>query len=266
MNVRMSENERILIIPDIHNAWHVAERIIRNERPDRTVLLGDYFDDFGDDWRVARNTAKWLKESLRDKTRTHLIGNHDLGYMAKNPYLRWSGYDGAKHVEIQKVGIDWNMLRMYCWVDGWLCTHAGLSGAFLSLVRKNPGDSVEKVLGYSWDGLGGTLTDDAYDHQFFQAGYARGGNFPAGGPLWCDYDEFVDVPGTRQIFGHTRAQAVRHEKRDDTEHYCIDTGLWNYAVHEDGKMKIFDVPTPANARLQVATVHDDDVNLRMFDA
>ena len=234
--------KRILIIPDIHNAWHVAEEIIRNEKPDSIVFLGDYFDDFGDDWRVAKNTAKWLAESLRDETRTHLIGNHDLSYMAKNPYLRCSGYDGAKHVEIQKVGIDWNVLQMYCWVDGWLCTHAGLSDRFLSLIRKNPNDSVEKVLGYSWNGLGKTLTDVGYDHPFFHVGYTRGGDFPVGGPLWCDYDEFVDVSGVRQIFGHTRRPFVRHHGMDSAEHYCIDTGLAHYAVVDGGTISILARP------------------------
>jgi len=33
-----------------------------------------------------------------------------------------------------------------------------------------------------------------------------------GGPLWCDYDEFVDIPSTNQIFGHTPNLVVRYQK------------------------------------------------------
>ena len=76
---------KTLVIPDIHNDFKLAEGIIHRERPDHTVFLGDYFDDWYDTVQDAANVAKWLRESLENPDRTHLIGNHDVSYMTDQP-------------------------------------------------------------------------------------------------------------------------------------------------------------------------------------
>jgi hypothetical protein len=39
---------------------------------------------------------------------------------------------------------------------------------------------------------------------FYQVGHARGGFYPCGGPLWCDFfAEFEPLDEVIQVFGHT---------------------------------------------------------------
>lgn len=224
-----------LVIPDIHNDCATADAIMAAEEYDDVVLLGDYFDDFFDKPEDAERAARWLVESLEHKDRIHLVGNHDLAYMSDSPAFKCSGWTPAKHEAVRKVDIPWGRMRMWCWTNGWLCTHAGLTLDFFRQIRANEVDGVEVTLAKSWPGMEAAIGDDS-PHPFFQAGASRRGNADVGGLLWCDYgDEFVDVPGVRQIFGHTRRGDVRHGSTVDAEHYCIDTGLANYAlVNEHG--------------------------------
>ena len=141
---------KIIIIPDIHNDYLTAEKIIKKENPDRIVFLGDYFDDFHDIIQDAKNTAKWLKKSLQQENRIHLIGNHDLSYMADNPNLKCTGYRIEKHREIKKYHIDWNKLKIHCWIDDkWLCTHAGFSNDFFKQQCAKKSNSIQQVLDFS---------------------------------------------------------------------------------------------------------------------
>jgi len=230
--------EKILIIPDIHNKHEVAERIIDEESPGRIIFLGDYFDDFYDAPEDTEGTAKWLAESLERANRIHLIGNHDLSYMTKNPNLRCAGYTERKHHVIDGCGIPWGKLHLYGWIDGsWLCTHAGLSDGFFREIKQKDSDSPAETLRLAEKDLE-NIDKTGHEHVFFQAGFRRGGNNAVGGILWCDYDEFKDIPNTNQIFGHTQDNAVRHSKAENAEHYCIDTGLRNYITYSDKKIVV----------------------------
>ena len=119
---------RTLIIPDIHNKFELAESIIEIESPDNVVFLGDYFDSFDDCMEVARQTATWLKESLKKSNRIHLLGNHDLSY--KDTRFACSGFTEEKLMALKQVKVDLSKLQHYYWVEEWLCTHAGLSIEF----------------------------------------------------------------------------------------------------------------------------------------
>ena len=233
----MQSDEKLVIIPDIHNKYPVAEKIIKMECPDRVLFLGDYFDDFYDTLDDADNTAKWLIKSLRQKNRTHLIGNHDLSYMTYNQNLKCTGYSSDKHEVIRGNNIPWDRLKLFYWADDWLCTHAGLANEFYKQQQLGGSDSVHEVLERSRRDLE-NIHDVNYAHAFFQAGFSRGGTSPVGGILWCHYGEFVDVHGIKQIFGHTRDSTVRHKKTKYSEHYCIDTQLNHYAVYENSAMRV----------------------------
>lgn len=229
---------KTIIIPDIHNDYHTAEKIIKKENPDKIVFLGDYFDDFDDTVQNAINTAKWLKKSLKQKNRIHLIGNHDLSYMTDNPNLKCAGYRIDKHKAIKNYSIDWSKLLMHYWInERWLCTHVGFSNDFFKQQCTKKSDSIQKVLDSSKKDLE-NINDENYIHPFFQVGFSRGGSNDVGGPLWCGYDEFVDIPEINQIFGHTPDYTVRHCKTKNSEHYCIDTKLNHYAMYHDELMQV----------------------------
>ena len=55
---------RTLIIPDIHHCIDKVDKIIKHESADQIVFLGDYFDDYGDDYQTSLITANWLAASL----------------------------------------------------------------------------------------------------------------------------------------------------------------------------------------------------------
>ena len=202
---------RTLIIPDIHNGYLTAEDIIRREGADRTVLLGDYFDSFGETEDDVNGTARWLASSLRMPGRTHLVGNHDLNYMTNNPRLRCSGFAGYKKFLIDRHAIPWEMLRPFCYVGDYLCTHAGLSRQFFEEHSKT---SLEEFMGESYEEMW-HIDEPGYKFRFLEAGVSRGGTTKNGGIVWCDYDEFRDIKDQRQIFGHTRGPAVRRSRSQD---------------------------------------------------
>lgn len=218
---------KTLIIPDIHNKWFTAEEIIDKETPDKVIFLGDYFDDFNDTLQQTEQTAQWLKKSLTIPNRTHLLGNHDLSYLNSNH--KCAGFSEAKLFIIKKVGVDFTKLLHYCWVGNnnnkYLCTHAGLSNNFM--VQYNIHNlPVDKFLDYM-------IYDTKRKNTLYAVSKSRGGTWPHAGPLWCDYSEFVDIPGIKQIFGHTHGE-LRHTENS----ICIDTWLKYYCIYENDELKI----------------------------
>ena len=213
---------RTLIIPDIHNKFELAELIIEEENPDNVVFLGDYFDSFDDCLEIAHKTATWLKESLEKPNRIHLLGNHDLSY--KDTRFACSGFTEEKLMALKQVKIDLSKLYHYCWVGQWLCTHAGLSNEFYEqfAMKSSVNEFLQKF-----------SQDEKLQEKLYDCSPYRGGTDKFSGIVWCDYSEFVDIPNTKQIFGHTRGLL-----RETENHICLDTGLHNYAIHEDDKITI----------------------------
>jgi len=208
---------RILIFPDLHEppepVLSEIEDIIAHESPDRVVFLGDYFDRFGDTPDDVARTAKWLKTSLADPRRTHLIGNHDVSYLWPSPATVCPGWEWPKQKEFSKtMGRTEGSFAFHAWVDGWLLTHAGLSATWLPA-------------GLRAGEIDGWLTEQALTaresfvahqtHWFLSVGLNRGGRHPAGGILWCDHDELRRIQGVRQIYGHTPADLPRWANADN---------------------------------------------------
>lgn len=235
---------RTLIIPDIHNKIDVADKIIHNvgSSVEHIIFLGDYFDSFDETPESIYDTAAWLSDSLKKDGRTHLIGNHDLNYMTPNKNLKCSGFSQDKYDIISGHNIPWERLQMFCWLGEdlkdrddkrWLCTHAGLSNGFYTeMIKENGALSVQEMMEMSLADYE-NMHDESYNTRFFQVGEIRGGSAKVGGTAWCDYEEFTDIPGTRQIFGHTRGDDIRrHHGEHGAEHICLDTMLNHYAVYE----------------------------------
>lgn len=224
---------RILIMPDIHTKFKPAESIIEKECPDKTVFLGDYFDDFHETAEDTHNTAKWLAKSLEQQDRLHLIGNHDLHYMTGNPEFQCSGFSEFKRCIIDSYSIPWSKLVTHCYVGDHLCTHAGVSRQFFEEYATT---NLEEFMIESTEDLM-HIDDVDYRQKFFQAGISRGGMHKNSGIVWCDYEEFVDIPGVMQIFGHTRGSEVRQ----NGSHICLDTVLRHYAIYQNDTIIVKEV-------------------------
>jgi len=125
-------NARTIVFSDLHqpeqSVLDEINRIIEINRPCNVVFLGDYFDNFGDTKEDTRRMANWLVESLKDKSRIHLIGNHDLAYFFPGTYTYCSGYSRDKNcVVLNALEKYIPEFRFYTWVDDILLTHGGLS-------------------------------------------------------------------------------------------------------------------------------------------
>lgn len=228
-----------MIVPDIHLKWKRAEEAIREEGPDQIIFLGDYFDDFDDTPLQNFECAVWLRKSLEDPKRIHLFGNHDLMYAYPTRSLRCSGYSDDKYTVINtELGFrDWSKLKFHVWLDDWLLTHAGLDLSYLprnmKIGKKFKNWLVEE------EAKAHRALNVQEPHWFYGAGQARGGRYPTGGIVWCDYlREFQPIPGLKQIFGHTPVTWVPRV----AEEICLDTHLNHYALYKKGKMEIKPMP------------------------
>lgn len=231
---------KILILPDVHNKWKLAEKIIFEIPHHKVLFLGDYFDDFGDSEDTVRQVAKWLLKSVNQEDRIHLLGNHDTGYLFSNRRLICSGYTESKDEAISEIIRGTNLTDKVKWFhfeDGWLFTHAGLARYFIpNLEPENVPDYLEKQSILAFE----KAKHSSDNHWFFQCGAGRYGNYPCGGITWCDVDEeFSPLKGLKQCFGHTPHSAPIWTNE---ENLCLDTHLRHYAILEDGNLETFEVP------------------------
>jgi len=156
---------------------------------------------------IAHQTAEWLKESLEKPNRIHLMGNHDLSY--KDTRFACSGFSESKLMALKQAKVDLSKLQHYCWVEDWLCTHAGLSNDFYE----------EYAMDYSVNEFLQIFSqDEKLKERLYDCSPFRGGLDRFSGIVWCDYYEFKDIPNIKQIFGHTRGPL-----RQTDYHICLDT-------------------------------------------
>ena len=249
----MWHDMRTIVIGDIHHQWYSAEKLLRKVPHDQVVFLGDYFDDYGDNPDIAKDTAKWLAYSLRQPNRIHLMGNHDLPYACSHILCPGYGYDKALAIQEVMTHDLWGQVEFHYWADDWLLTHAGLHPIFC---HRPDQDCTREYLRHflKEQSLGAKMALKAEErHWYFWVGPARGGHdYAVGGLLWLDFrNEFFPIAGLNQIVGHTPVwSGAQHYGVCDGDkygiagsmNYCIDTGLRYYALIEDGYCEIIKVP------------------------
>ena len=273
-------SKKTLIIPDVHNRISLVEKIIESVKPNKTIFLGDYFDNFFDNAEIARNTAEWFKSSINQKDRIHLVGNHDIHYwFSENPNVRCSGYEYGKSVVINDIVTtnDWEKLKFFHILDRkFLLSHAGIHPSFINDKTKSGqiSDNISlKKLKSKLEKDSKSAIKELYNgeqHWFTGAGYSRGGSQKYGGITWCDWNrEFHPIRGIHQIVGHTPNYEINWYINDGIESWmtkhtlnsrdcvkkdeltnknsyniCLDThpGSKHYAIYENGLLKIHNVP------------------------
>lgn len=259
---------KTLIIPDIHNKINRADAILEQERQfDRVVFLGDIFDSFGDTPEIAGESAKWVKEKMKDNRFIFLWGNHDISYRFDNDLAFCPGSSVEKYQAIREILNDkdfdtWNFFRIE---QGFLLSHAGLHPKFLPPIWQEKDlttENLKKYLVEESEICRKKLSSSYEQHWFYLVGDARRRppkGIDVGGLLWCDArSEFEPVPGLSQVFGHTPSRAFPVIIYGDTglgrinsetclaksidvkDHWnvALDCHLEFYAVIEDGKLQI----------------------------
>lgn len=208
---------KLLVISDIHQRHGIAKKLIDTLEYDKCILLGDYFDNFGDFPADASSTALWLKEEIITNPKiVPLIGNHDVNYFwAGHPSFMCSGYTDAKRDAVRSVltqsEIESNF-KFYHIEDGWMFSHAGLTVPIwkdMKMFSEPHDEKVEPFISYfsrildHWIQL--TYRNiRRYDRvALLEPGYDRGGGQPNGGIIWCDFRNFMSIRGINQFVGHT---------------------------------------------------------------
>jgi len=232
-------NIRTLIIPDLHLQWQKADKIIKYEAADKIVFLGDNFDDFNDFTFTNQIMAEWVKNSLDQPNRIHIMGNHDTNYAFRDRSYKCSGYTSDKEEAINHIlkHGDWRKMPLYTQVGSWLCSHAGVHNH----MYEQYGNGLDF---YKWlkDTCNDALTNAFANKPAFpilRAGRSRDGSELVGGIVWCDANEFLGIKGINQIFGHTPQEKPRWINSTDSQNLCLDVNNANcYAIHDSDTDKI----------------------------
>ncbi len=255
---------KTIIISDLHNRIDFVELALSSpilEPYDRVLFLGDYFDDFNDTIQDTRNVAKWLRKSLYEPNRIHLMGTHDMWYrFPSNHFLKASGNTINKAYAIDHIltDEDWNILKLFHYEQNFLMTHAGVHQYLINQYISENKDVLSK---YTYnienrqmlslntqeiiDKIIKPATDEAFicanrnmQNSWLDAGLSRGGAQPVGGITWLDWRyEFDPIPDLNQIVGHTESHIPQSKNTDSSENYCLDTRNAHIGILEDGIFK-----------------------------
>lgn len=130
-----------MVIPALREASNLdmIDACIADEGPNETIFLGNYFDEVAGDHagvESARRMARWLKRSVSQSRRIHLMGGRDLPYLFGDGYSspgERGGGDGARAAAVRDVLGPMAHLNFHLtwWEGPWLFTQAGLSAARL---------------------------------------------------------------------------------------------------------------------------------------
>jgi len=233
-----------LVIPDVHLKMDTVQRILDRESYDKVYFLGDFFDDWNDKAATNAKMAQKLNDWMENDDFHFIYGNHDVHYFWDLDFLPCSGYEEIKHLAIKNF-LNRDLVRkrfkFYQTVDDWLLTHSGCDRRVIPNDVKEELRAVVEYLERQTETCKNQLSMGR-SHWFFQAGYARGGRYPVGGILWCDwFDEFRPIPNVKQIAGHTFCgsngkQNVPHWR--DGYNVNLDTNLKYYGIVKGGELEI----------------------------
>jgi len=141
--------KKTLILGDTHGRsnWKLA---IHQNKPDRVIFIGDYFDSFdipGLDQIYNFKEIVHYKESNPQVEVVMLIGNHDHHYYPEIGYTGTSGYQSGIAPSIsQVINENRHHLQMAYGFEDFLFTHAGVSPVFMDQVFGENDWSIETVV------------------------------------------------------------------------------------------------------------------------
>ena len=185
---------KVLVISDVHgtNYWKSAIEKVNNY--DHIVQMGDWFDDWTNDWDKV-DQIKNLEEALlfqkEYKDKVHiLIGNHDIAYLTRDDL---SGHQALKEDDIYhflKEHIE--ELNIAVEIGGYVFSHAGFTKTWMNI---HGFKTIEDV-------------NDAFHEWYFAPfrfnGWDTTGNDITQGPTWVRIDSLVaDYYFPKQVVGHT---------------------------------------------------------------
>lgn len=213
----------ILAIPPLYGRVSRIEEIITKVNPHAVVFMGDYFGQSLDADVTA--TAQWLKKSLHDPNRYHLIGDQDLQYVFHLDFLKRPSFSIEKSSAIGKAlnELDWALMRFaYTW-ENYLFTHAGLQLTWMILMEvpiEDLKDWLDETEEDAWKDLG-----DGVGH-WVHTVPDKDGCF--GGLTESSFEVLEPIPGWNQIAGHELDIAKKAEHPEGKAVTLNDTKCVEY--------------------------------------
>jgi predicted phosphodiesterase len=240
MDINGNTNYKTLVIGDIHGmaTWKL---IVHQEKPDRVIFVGDYFDSF--DISGVEQIANF-KEIIEYKKSTTaevimLIGNHDHHYFPEIGHTGTSGYQyGIAPNIVQVIDENREHLQIAYRFDDVLCTHAGVSETFMDYKFGVGKWDIDKIV---------PLLNNLFKHKprmFSFYGRNPYGDDKYQTPIWIRPKSLMVDNQNKlckeiiQVVGHTAQKEIDIEgKITGGRYYFIDTLLTSgeYLIYDDGK-------------------------------
>lgn len=190
-----------VVIGDIHGSFEMAAAFLAYHPEEEHIAVGDLVDSRKG---VTSDEELACLDLLLASDSILLWGNHDLNYLQDCPWHL--GYNlNIRGVLSARFESARNRFMAAYAVDGWLCTHAGVSS---QVARVIPAD----VLATGSGSIAGWLNQEfsrelkRFAGPLFHRSFWRGGTAEFGGIFW--FDQFAEMRDPsplvgRQIFGHT---------------------------------------------------------------
>jgi len=202
-----------IIIGDIHSDIRKVQAFLAYEPAEQHICLGDLVDSRGLQKATLSEELACL-DLLLGSEATLLWGNHDLAYLLERPW-KCFGHFGEFAFRDRYQAARNRFFAAYA-VDGWLCTHAGLSRKIAALM---PAEVVaggpEAIAMWLCAEFEIELTapvpdirrgEPRYGHgPLFGIPPCRGGYSEYGGIFWHDAEGEQRLPSgiCQQVFGHS---------------------------------------------------------------
>ena len=214
---------KILVISDMHGShnWEQAESIIKEQKIDYIVGLGDWIDSWNNEWpdqgENLQKALDWFREDTEH--RFFCIGNHDFSYITQtHDGQKVSGHQYEKSFIIMNILESNKDILHYCVeIDNWVFSHAGISKTWVNDYIKPIFHIIHDTNDKVWDEqefninlLDKTLKE--YGTKYSKLNelidwhgiWSGSGNEPEQGLLWIRPEALVkDMYCPRQVVGHT---------------------------------------------------------------
>lgn len=214
---------KVLIISDMHGShnWEQAKSIVKEQKIDYVVSLGDWVDSWENVWpdqgENLQKAIDWFREDTEH--RFFCLGNHDLSYISQTrDGQKVSGHQYEKQLEIQSIFENNKDIFHYCIeIDNWIFSHAGISKTWINNYIKPVFHTIYDINDKIWDEkeFSIKLLDDTlkeYGTKYSKLNelidwhglYSGSGNEKIQGLLWIRPEALLkDMYYSQQIVGHT---------------------------------------------------------------
>jgi predicted MPP superfamily phosphohydrolase len=240
---------KTVVLGDTHgrSLWKLA---IHQDKPDRVIFIGDYFDSFeisGIEQIANFKEIIQYKETNPQVEVVLLIGNHDHHYFPEVGYTGTSGYQLGIAPSITQV-IDENRhhLQMAYGFNEYLFTHAGVSPVFMDQVFGENDWSIENIVVDLNEMF--RYKPKAFDFN----GFESSGDNTTQTPIWIRPRSLMSAnkkhkKGLKkdyiQVVGHTTMKRLNLEESDKFtggRYYFIDTmdTSGQYLVIQDNQITV----------------------------